>query len=163
MQDRLNQDKLILDGIYQDADLSLQNHPAEIGRAMIATVSANLQKIQWSDDVVAEFLSTYLSDPKADVVFDTNKKISSRVFGEKLAKLGIALDLKSQMLFFDDNFFMNGEMVQFSGESATILKSLADNRHIATDDIKAYKIQDALLLQQLYDWYTAGYLRFESN
>ncbi len=153
MQDRLNQDKLILDGIYQDADLTLQNHPAEISNVMVAKVSANLQKIKWSDEVVAEFLGTYLSDPKADVVFDANKKISMRIFGEKLAKLGIALDLKSQMLFFDDHFFINGEIVKFSGESATVLKQLADKRYIEPS-----RIQDELL-QQLYDWYIAGYLQ----
>ena len=162
MQDRLNQDKLILDGIYQDADLTLQNHPAEISREMISKVSANLQKIKWSDDVVAEFLGTYLSDPKADVVFDSHKKITMRVFNEKLSKYGIALDLKSQMLFFDDNFFMNGEIVKFSDESAIVLKALADKRHVVADDFKAHKIQDAQLLQQLYDWYIAGYLDFST-
>lgn len=162
MQDRLNQDKLVLDGIYQDADLILQNHPAEISREMISKVSANLQKIKWSDDVVAEFLGTYLSDPKADVVFDRHKKLTMRVFSEKLLKHGIALDLKSQMLFFDDNFFMNGEIAKFSDESAIVLKALADKRHIVASDLSADKIQDAQLLQQLYDWYIAGYLDLSS-
>ncbi len=155
MQDRLNQDKLILDGIYQDANLSLQKHPAEIGLDMINKVSANLRKIQWSDELVAEFLGTYLSDPKADVVFDTNKKMTMRTFSQKIAKIGIKLDLKSQMLFFDDSFFINGEIVKFEVESATILKSLADKRLI-----DASTIQDELLLQQFYDWYIAGYLSF---
>lgn len=162
MQDRLNQEKLILDGIYQDADLTLQIHPAEIDNKMISKVSANLQKIKWSDDVVAEFLGTYLSDPKADVVFDVHKKIALRSFSEKMTKLGIALDLKSQMLFFGDNFFMNGEGVKFTGEASIILQSLADKRCILAADFKAYIIQDAQLIQQLYDWYMAGYLNFNS-
>ncbi len=157
MQDQLNQDKLVLDGIYQDADLSLQDHPAEIGKEMITKVSANLQKIQWSDKVIAEFLGTYLSEPKADVVFEPNKKMSMRNFSEKLAKLGIALDLKSQMLFSADNFYLNGEVATWIGESANILTKLADQRYI-----EASNIQDALLLQQLYDWYMTGYLSFDS-
>ncbi|MDO9205251.1 cupin domain-containing protein [Methylotenera sp.] len=160
MQDRLNQDKLVLEGIYQDADLTLQIHPAEIDSKMISKVSANLQKIKWSDDVVAEFLGTYLSDPKADVVFDAHKKIALPTFSEKLIKLGIALDLKSQMLFFGDNFFINGEGVKFTGEAAIILQSLADKRCILAADFTAHIIQDAQLIQQLYDWYMAGYLNF---
>jgi 50S ribosomal protein L16 3-hydroxylase len=156
MQDKLNQDKLVLEGIYQDADLTLQNHAAEIGKDMIRKVSANLQKIQWSDELVAEFLGSYLSEPKVDVVFEANKKISLLSFSEKLAKIGIALDLKSQMLFLADNFYMNGEAVKFTGESANILKALADKRCIA-----ACGVQDTLLLQQLYDWYIAGYLSFD--
>ena len=157
MQDQLNQDKLVLDGIYQDADLSLQDHPAEIGKEMITKVSANLQKIQWSDNVIAEFLGTYLSEPKADVVFEPNKKMSMRHFSEKLAKIGIALDLKSQMLFSANNFYLNGEIAIWVGEPANILTKLADKRYI-----EASNIQDILLLQQLYDWYIAGYLSFDS-
>jgi 50S ribosomal protein L16 3-hydroxylase len=162
MQDKLNQDKLVLDGdfltkIYQDADLTLQEHAAEIGKEMIAKVSANLQKIKWSDDLVAEFLGSYLSEPKVDVVFEANKKMSLRSFSEKLAKIGIALDLKSQMLFFGDNFYMNGEAVKFTSELASILTILADKRCIT-----ATSIEDSILLQQLYDWYIAGYLSFDS-
>jgi 50S ribosomal protein L16 3-hydroxylase len=157
LQDNLNQDKLVLEGIYEDADLTLQEHAAEIGKEMIAKVSANLQKIKWTDDLVAEFLGSYLSEPKVDVVFEANKKMSLLRFNEKLAKTGIALDLKSQMLFFADNFYMNGEAVRFSGESASILTILADNRCIASTSI-----EDSILLQQLYDWYIAGYLSFDS-
>lgn len=164
MQDRLNQDQLVLDGIYQDADLTLQNHPAEISSAMISKVSAILQKIQWSERDVAEFLGTYLSDPKADVVFEPNKKISMRAFNEKLAKLGISLDLKSQMLFEASCFYLNGEAAKFTGDSAELLKKLADNRHLKPNDISSnedlHKEIDTRLLQQLHDWYIAGYLYF---
>ena len=162
MQDKLNQDKLILDGIYQDADLTLQDHAAEIGKEMIAKVSANLQKIKWSDVVVAEFLGTYLSEPKVDVIFDVNKKMALRAFSEKLEKIGISLDLKSLMLFSDDHFFLNGEMTKFTEESAAILKTLADNRRINVSDLETYTPLDSALLQQMYDWYIAGYLCFDS-
>ncbi|MGB2833269.1 MAG: winged helix domain-containing protein, partial [Methylotenera sp.] len=153
--------KRILEGdfltkIYQDADLTLQNHPAEIGSEMISKVSANLQKINWSDAVVGEFLGTYLSEPKAHVVFDKNKKITLRQFSEKIAKSGIALDLKSQMLFFSKHFYINGDSVDFTGESANILKILADKRRLC-----AISIQDQALLEQLFDWYIAGYLNFD--
>jgi len=160
MQDKLNQDKLIWDDdfltkIYQDADLTLQTHSAEISQAMMRKVSTILQKIKWSDDLVAEFLGTYLSEPKIDVVFDKNKKMAMRAFSEKIAKLGIALSLKSQMLFFNESFFMNGELTTFEGVSVEVLKTLADNRRI-----DACVILDEVLLQQLLDWYIAGYLYF---
>lgn len=162
MQDKLNQDQIILPGIYQDADLALQNHAAEISSAMVNKVSLDLQKIKWSDELVADFLGTYLSDPKADVVFDANKRISIKNFSEKLAKSGIALDLKSQMLFFCNTalttFFVNGETVSFTGDSAELLKTLADKRHLLASDIANKLEQDQLLSKQLYDWYLAGYL-----
>jgi len=163
MQDKLNQDQLVLEGIYQDAGLSLQDHPAEISHAMIGKVTEILQKIQWSNTAVAAFLGTYLSDPKADVVFDAHKKITLRNFNEKLAKHGIALDLKSQMLFTGEDFYLNGETATFTGESAAILKKLADYRQLKTGDLSRINAVEEKLLQQLYAWYIAGYLYFAAD
>lgn len=159
MQDKLNQEALVIEGIYQDADLTLQNHPAEISSSMINKVNKILQKIKWSDDDITAFLGTYLSDPKADVVFDSNKKISSKAFHEKLIQLGIFLDLKSQMLFANDCFYLNGESVKSTDKSAEILKTLADHRHIKPAEF-AIEAVDEKLLEQLRDWYIAGYLQF---
>ena len=156
MQDKLAQEKLVLTGIYQDGDLKPTNHPAEISPDMVRKVGEILNKIQWSDNDVAAFLGQYLSEPKPDVVFEDNKKISLKVFSEKLAKLGIALALKSQMLFAGEVFYLNGEAASFDAEAREILMNLADRRRIAP-----YTTQDIGLLQQLYDWYISGYLYFE--
>ena len=162
LQDKFNQEQIVLDGIYQDAGLTLQKHPAEISKKMINSVSKNLQKIKWTDEMVSEFIGTYLSEPKPDVVFEANKKITLRAFSEKLSTLGIALDLKSLMLFSDNCFFLNGEMINFTDTSATIMKILADNRSVIAEDLKTYQPIDSALLQQLYDWYIAGYLHLIS-
>lgn len=153
MQDQLNQGAIQFDGLYADADLKPQMHPAEIGADMIIKVLENLKKITWSEPQVAQFLGTYLSEPKTYVVFEPNRKISQKAFAEKVAKRGVALDLKSQMLFFTNTFFMNGEPAVLSGESCEILKTLADTRQMPP-----YPLNDAILLHQLYDWYLAGYV-----
>lgn len=156
MQDRLSQEKLVLTGMYQDSDLTLANHPAEIGKDMVHKVGEILNKIQWSECDIAQFLGTYLSEPKPNVLFEVNKKISLKAFSEKLANNGISLDLKSQMLFSDDTFYLNAEAATFKGEAAALLKTLADKRIVPP-----YQTQDEVLLQQLYDWYIAGYLAFD--
>jgi 50S ribosomal protein L16 3-hydroxylase len=153
MQDQLNQGAIQLDGIYADADLKLQAHAAEVGSDMIIKVTENLKKITWSEPQVAKFLGTYLSEPKAHVIFEPNKKISAKVFADRLAKQGLVLDLKSQMLFFTDTFFINGESAAFTGVSGEILKTLADSRQMPPNLLK-----DETLLQQLYDWHLAGYV-----
>lgn len=163
MQDRFHQDQRTLAGIYQDVDLILQDHPAEISPAMVCKVAETLQKIQWTDDDVTAFLGTYLSDPKTDVVFDAHKKISLRNFKENLFKNGIALDLKSQMLFAGEYFYLNGETAAFVDQSATLLKKLADHRQLIAEDLHQAQAVDEKLLRQLYDWYLAGYLYFETN
>ena len=156
MQDKLNQDALTIEGIYQDPNLTLQAHPAEISQAMIHQVNENLQKIQWSDDLVGEFLGTYLSEPKPDIVFSKNKKMPIAVFAEKIAALGLALDLKSQMLFVGNHFYLNGEVAKYAGASASLLKSLANKRQILPSEI-----DDADLLKQLHEWFLAGYLSID--
>ncbi len=159
MQDKVNQESIPLAGIYQDANLSLQAHPAEISQAMVASVSAQLQKIQWSTNAVAEFLGRYLSEPKTHVVFDANKKISLANFIKKAASAGLLLDLKSLMLFEGEHFFINGEMMACTGEAAAILKKLADDRLLTPKDLVDH-LNNSESNQSLFAWYQAGYLHF---
>ncbi|NOT15729.1 MAG: cupin domain-containing protein [Methylotenera sp.] len=161
MQDQFNQDSISLAGIYQDADLTLQTHPAEVSQSMISKVSDILQKIQWDEKDVAAFLGTYLSEPKATIVFEPNKKISKKIFEDKLKKQGIALDLKSQMLFISHAFYLNGESCTCTDESLPLFQQLADNRKLNTQDFVNNTPLNIALLEQLYAWYLAGYLYFE--
>lgn len=160
MQDKLNQDQLTISGMYEDADLGLQEHAAEISANMVSKVADILRKIQWSNNDIADFLGSYLSEPKPDVVFDPNKKTSLTNFNKSLAKYGIALDLKSQMLFSGNTFYLNGEAVTFSGESANMLTKLADLRLLSANDLNNSPITDETLLKQLHEWYLAGFLNF---
>ena len=160
MQDKLNQEQLTIAGMYEDADLYLQEHAAEISTGMVTKVAAILKKIQWSNSDVADFLGTYLSEPKPNVVFDPNKKISLGNFSKNLAKYGISLDLKSQMLFTGNTFYLNGEAVTFSAESAQMLTKFADLRALSADDLNHSQTTDEILLKQLHEWYLAGFLHF---
>jgi 50S ribosomal protein L16 3-hydroxylase len=160
MQDKLNQDQLTITGMYEDADLCLQEHAAEISTHMVAKVAEILNKIQWSNNDVADFLGSYLSEPKPDVVFDTNKKISLSNFTKSLTKYGFTLDLKSQMLFTGNTFYLNGEAITLNGDSANILTRLADLRTLSADDLNNNLTTDEALLKQLHEWYLAGFLHF---
>jgi 50S ribosomal protein L16 3-hydroxylase len=163
MQDKLNQEQLTIAGIYEDADLRLQEHAAEISNGMVTKVAEILKKIQWSNNDVADFLGSYLSEPKPDVVFDANKKNSLGNFNKSFAKYGITLDLKSQMLFTGNTFYLNGEAVTFTGESAKLLTKLADLRVLSADDLDNSQITDESLLKKLHEWYLAGFLHFNAN
>lgn len=154
------QDKVKLDGMYADADLTLQNHPAEISSAMTTKVNAVLAQIKWNVQDVAQFLGVYISEPNQEVIFKPPKKLNLTVFDRHIAEQGIALDLKSQMLFLQQSdqtqFFVNGETICFNGKNAELLKNLADKRTLAPQ-----KIDDVVLLKQLLDWYSLGYLSFD--
>jgi 50S ribosomal protein L16 3-hydroxylase len=97
------------------------------------------------------------------VVFDANKKNSLGNFNKSFAKYGITLDLKSQMLFTGNTFYLNGEAVTFTGESAKLLTKLADLRVLSADDLDNSQITDESLLKKLHEWYLAGFLHFNAN
>jgi len=160
MQDKLNQDANALPGIYQDADLTPQEHPAQIGSSMVSKVAEILKTIQWSEQHVADFLGSYLSEPKPDIFFEPNKKMSLRKFNENLLQHGISLDLKSQMLFTQQYFYLNGEAINAAGQAASLLTALADYRMLTSDDIAQAGEIDSAFIEQLHGWYLAGYLYF---
>ncbi len=153
------QDNLGLEGLYADADLTLQNHPAEISENMIEKVSKMLQKITWSNENVADFLGKYLTEPKPDVVFAPAKHISATAFAKKMAKKSLQLDLKSQLLFHAKNFYLNGEKLGVPSTIMTEIRELADNKILQTPALGANI--HAALGDLLYEVYLSGFVNFE--
>ena len=153
------QDNLSAQGLYADADLKLQNHPAEIGDDMIHKVTAMLQKISWDKNNVADFLGQYLTEPKLDIVFTPNRKISKAEFIKQLAEKTLHLDLKSQLLFTQNNFYLNGEKLNTPSAILNELKELADKRYLNTPALAANI--HALAGDMLYESFLAGFVCFK--
>ena len=153
------QDNISADGLYADADLTLQNHPAEISADMVKKVSATLQKITWDKNYVADFLGKYLTEPKPDVVFEPNKTISIVEFTKKIAKKNLQLSLKSLMLFTQNAFYLNGEKLSVPTELSVCMCKLADKRYLATPSLPPNT--HALLAETLHAYYLAGFIEFK--
>lgn len=151
------QDTLQLDGQYADPDLRLQKHPAEISRAMLKQIQATIARIQWNAADIAQFAGRYLSDPKPNVFFEAPEQdLSLARFAKLTRKHGVALDLKSRILFIGREFFINGEAFVAMPDELEMLKTLADRRHIAAPASKT-------LLQRLYAWYQAGWIVIDED
>ncbi|HLD10020.1 MAG TPA: cupin domain-containing protein, partial [Methylophilaceae bacterium] len=159
------QENLSLEGMYADSDLKPSSHPAKISAEMIGRVVDMLKKIRWDKQDVANFLGSYLSEPKNNVLFDPPAKMDSGDFLKHLRNSGIALDLKSQALFHGKQFFINGEQITMQAGHADALKLLADQRWLAASCFADSKpddknFADASLVNILYQWYQDGYLQF---
>lgn len=151
------QDTLQFDGQYADPDLSVQQHPAEISRAMLKQIGAMIARIQWNASDIAQFAGRYLSEPKPHVFFDAPEQdLSLGSFAKLMRKHGVALDLKTRMLFIGNAFFINGETFEAMFEEADMLKTLADRRHLTAPVAKA-------LIQRLHAWYQAGWIVIDEN
>jgi 50S ribosomal protein L16 3-hydroxylase len=155
------QDNINAEGLYADPDLALQNHPAEISDDMVNKVSQMLQTIAWDKNHVADFLGKYLTEPKPDLVFAPNRKISKTKFIELIARKNLSLDLKSLMLFVDNYFYLNGDKLDAPTQLITSLRTLADTRHLNTTGLKAniHKV----LGDVLYENFLAGFVHFKHD
>lgn len=161
LQDNISADALYVEDLYADTDLKLQNHPAEISADMINKVSGMLQKITWDKDKVADFLGKYLTEPKLDLVFEPNRKISKTEFTKRLSQKTLYLSLKSQLLFTQNNFYLNGERLVVSAETVVIMKGFADKKFLETTAMTA-NIHEALG-DALFESFLAGFISFNNE
>ena len=156
LQDNMDADGLSIDSLYSDPNLRLQNHPAEISQDMVKQVSATLQTMTWDNSHIADFLGKYLTEPKPDVVFQVPSKISLATFCKQLSIKSLYLDLKSQMLFSNNQFYLNGEQLIVTAELSACMRELADKRCVNTAVLQANT--HAVLAEALFESYLAGYL-----
>lgn len=146
------QDRIELTGIYQDPDLRLQKHPAQISDAMLEQVGTMLARIHWGRTEIADFLGCYLTEPKPHVFFDPPATpLSEAGFNRRARQSGVRLAARSRMLFRGGCFFLNGESIS-GGASRTGLQALADRRRLAPAEVNAD------LLPLLYEFYRDGFL-----
>ncbi|MDX8399398.1 MAG: cupin domain-containing protein [Gallionellaceae bacterium] len=151
------QDRICVDGMYADPDLKTQKHPSEISSDMLQQVSQAIREVQWDDDDVANFLGSYLSDPKSHVFFDSpDNTLSESRFTKAITTRNIALDLKTQMLCHGNTVFINGDAYQLDKSSYRTLRQLADTRILLAG---SEVTKEATTL--LYEFYLDGYLQLD--
>jgi 50S ribosomal protein L16 3-hydroxylase len=148
------QDRIDIDGMYQDPDIRQQLHPSEISSPMLRQVSQAIRKVRWDKEDIANFIGCYLSEPKPHVLFDAlEQAISSTQFKEALFSRGVTLSLKSLMLCYGNQVFINGEAHLVARESYLVLRELADKRQLTTETAHNTELDELL-----YQWYMDGYI-----
>jgi len=147
------QDHLQLEGIYADPELKRPRHPGEIPSHLLAWAEDTIHKTRWHNSAIMECLGLYLSEPKAHVFFDPPARpLSASRFAQAVAKTGVRLDPRSQLLFRGKKFFINGEKLEATPGMLPLLRKLADRRQLPPMPLHGD------LAATLYDWYRAGFL-----
>lgn len=149
------QDNLAVEGVYTDPDLKPTDHPGKIPGAMLKAFRDMLRAIEWSKRDVEHFVGAYLSEPKANVFFDPPARpMAFKRFLSEAPRRGLAMDIRSSLLYRRHAFYMNGEHAEVDPAHVQTLRTLADRRALP-----AGFPADESLLMLLYEWYAAGYLR----
>jgi len=152
-------DSIDLPGRYADPALELSNKPAEIPKHMLATIAEEMNKVRFTEEDVTIFLGEYLSEPKHNVFFTgPTKPLTMGRFIDSVNKRGVALSLKTQMLYRGKHVFINGESFAVGRADKAVLEPLANQRALdgaalagASDDV----------IEALYTWYQDGWLELK--
>ncbi len=140
-------------GAYRDPDLRPTRAPARLPARMIDAAYRALARRPTREDAEATLLRT-LSEPKPNVVFERRARpLSERAFAARARARGLALDLRTRLLYSRRRAAINGELLD--GPPSRPLRRLADDRRImgrATASLVAEQ------LARLHQWYVAGWL-----
>ncbi|HWT71313.1 MAG TPA: cupin domain-containing protein [Oxalicibacterium sp.] len=149
-------DAIDLPGRYADPELKPSKYRAELGNAMLAKVSTELDKIRFTKEDITLFLGEYLSEPKAHVFFDTPQiALTQKRFLQAALKRGLRLSRKTQMLHRNNYIFINGTSFEVDGEDLAWLRQLAEQRCMDTETIKHVSND---LAEALSIWFNDGWL-----
>ncbi|RJG06454.1 cupin domain-containing protein [Noviherbaspirillum cavernae] len=149
-------DSIDLPGRYADPELKLNKRPAEISRAMLAQITFELSKVKFTDEDMTIFLGEYLSEPKINVFFNPPEKpLTFKRFEQLATKRGIALSRRTRMLYRGKHVFINGESFAVGRQDKTTLSTLADQRQLDGEAVRAASID---VIEAMHTWYQDGWL-----
>jgi 50S ribosomal protein L16 3-hydroxylase len=144
--------------LYRDPQQPAVAKPAQLPAALVDRVGSILAKIDWAETDVSSFLGTYLSEPKASVVFDPPERpLDEARFVKRASNDGIRLDRKTVLLYDNRSYYLNGEESRLSGVKKWVIE-LADNRCLSAKRFVTLS-QQSPMTALLHEWYRAGWIQ----
>jgi 50S ribosomal protein L16 3-hydroxylase len=152
-------DSIALEGRYADPSLAPATQPARIDPSMQKQCSAMLGGIRWSDAMVSRFLGCYLSEPKPSVFFvPPSHPLGLTAFRSAANRQGISLDRRTLLLYDRRNVFLNGVALEAAGYVGTVIKRLANARHLSGSHLAGSNSTRAAVVALFHRWYRDGFL-----
>src|SRR5260370_31163416 len=150
-------DSIELEGRYADPSLAPAMEPARMDPSMQKRCSAMLAGVRWNDIVVSRFLGCYLSEPKPSVFFEPpSRPLRLAAFRSAAGRRGISLDRRTLLLYDSRNVFLNGMALESAGHESTVIKRLANSRHLSGTSFTSSTRAVAVAL--FHRWYCDGFL-----
>ena len=144
--------------LYRDPQQPAVAHPAEVPAALVERVGAILAHVKWTENDIASFLGTYLSEPKPSVVFDPPERpLNEARFIQRASKFGVRLDRKTVLLYNRRFFFLNGEENRLANVKKWLIE-FADNRCLSAKRFVTLS-GDSSVTALLHEWYRAGWIQ----
>jgi 50S ribosomal protein L16 3-hydroxylase len=148
---------------YRDPLQPPVSAPAELPALLIERVGAILANIEWNEKDIASFLGIYLSEPKANVVFDPPRRpLNEKRFIDEAKQLGLRLDRKTVLLYDDHTYFLNGEQELMPARLKKWLTELANKRYLEAKRFVTLA-GETTMTALLHEWYCAGWIQVDAG
>jgi 50S ribosomal protein L16 3-hydroxylase len=150
-----------LRGRFSDRGLTPTRHPAALPVGLLRTLHAGLTAPRPRERDTARFLLSYLSEPKAQVVFERPARpMHEASFRAAAGRRGVSLDRRTRLLYHRGSVGINGEHEVLGPSTRSLVRHLADARRLAPA-----LLQPALAatLGPLHRWYLAGWLHLSEE
>ncbi len=148
-------DSVEVAGRYADPDLRPARAAALIDKRMQRRVARTIAQIRWRPEDIARFLGRYLTEPKPEVVFAPGRRASREPFRRRVVRNGVRLDRRTQLLYDDARYYLNGDDAPLPASSRAALQRLADRRALTSKECAALSPET---IDMLHDWYRHGFL-----
>jgi 50S ribosomal protein L16 3-hydroxylase len=140
---------LVGDALYRDPHQAATPNPAEIPEAVQTFAREAILQLMQDPLALARTLGELLTEPKSEVWFERAGAANSVPAGP------LRLDRRTKMMFDAKHVFINGEAFRAGGKDATLIRLLADQRHLSTAQARALSAGAQGLMQQ---WMEAGWV-----
>ena len=151
-------DSIDLPGRYADPDRRASRAAGRIDAALQHRVVRVLAKIRWEDSDVERFLGRFLTEPKADVVFGPGPRYSREAFRRAIARSGLRLDRRTQLLYDEARCYVNGDDVPLPATGRAVVQRLADRRKLSGEECIELPPE---VVDLFHDWHRHGFLANE--
>ncbi|MDH4479991.1 MAG: cupin domain-containing protein [Rhodoferax sp.] len=141
------------DTLYRDPKQVAQADCAKIPADLTRFAQESVEKALQDPLALQRALGEYLSEPKAQVWFDSSNAPLDPT-------QGVCLDRRTQMLYDAAHIFINGESFLASGRDATLMSQLADQHRLSASDIRRLS---AGALELLAQWFEDGWLQMDQQ
>jgi 50S ribosomal protein L16 3-hydroxylase len=149
-----------LAGRYADPDVAPTRQPARLPTAMVRRVHAQLSRRRPQLRDTERFLLRYLTEPKAQVVFERPRRpLAPAAWLRQAARRGVTLDRRTRMLTARGALAINGESVLLRRAHESLI-DLANHRSLAPAAVAGLPADGGRLM---HSWYASGWLHLATK
>jgi len=146
-------DAVDMPGLYADPHLQPARHPGKLGADMIEATRAAVKRLRWTRGDIEDFLGSYLSEPKPNVLFTPRPPLAAPALVRAIERHGLALDGGTRLLYGPRCVYINGEPCRFPRGVPAVLRDLADRRSLPPGRVSP------TLVALLQDWHASGFVQ----